>query len=121
MSKKVGQSGLVVSFRRVQAQVLSRRSLNDGRNLPISATEEDQDDRNTLYYLKWDMKGMAIYPDDTRYRNFCLEVMRDLIAKFPDGYEGWAKERGEEPAPPPPSRAITEVTRSQPRFSFGRI
>ena len=23
--------------------------------------------------------------------------MRALIAKYPDGYEGWARERGEEP------------------------
>lgn len=23
--------------------------------------------------------------------------MRTLIAKFPEGYEGWARERGEEP------------------------
>lgn len=25
------------------------------------------------------------------------ETMRTLIAKYPDGYEGWAKEKGEEP------------------------
>jgi hypothetical protein len=23
-----------------------------------------------------------------------METMRSLIAKYPDGYEGWAKERG---------------------------
>ena len=28
--------------------------------------------------------------------------MRALIEKFPDGYEGWAKEKGEDPAPRPP-------------------
>lgn len=27
----------------------------------------------------------------------CVDVMRRLIAKYPDGYEGWAKARGEEP------------------------
>lgn len=27
----------------------------------------------------------------------CVEVMRDLVAKYPGGYEAWAKERGEEP------------------------
>jgi hypothetical protein len=36
--------------------------------------------------------------------------MRDLIAKFPDGYEGWAKERGEELAPSPSSSSFTEIT-----------
>ena len=27
----------------------------------------------------------------------CTDVMRYFVDKFPDGYEGWAKERGEEP------------------------
>lgn len=26
----------------------------------------------------------------------CVEVMRDLVAKYPGGHEAWAKERGEE-------------------------
>ena len=26
----------------------------------------------------------------------CTDVMRYFVDKFPDGYEGWAKERGEE-------------------------
>ena len=26
----------------------------------------------------------------------CTDVMRYFIDKFPEGYEGWAKERGEE-------------------------
>ena len=25
------------------------------------------------------------------------ETMKTLLAKYPDGYEGWAKENGEEP------------------------
>ncbi|KAL9070351.1 MAG: hypothetical protein Q9161_004909 [Pseudevernia consocians] len=43
-----------------------------------SEPEEDQDDRNALYCL-------------------CTDVMRYFVDKFPEGYEGWAKERGEEP------------------------
>ena len=27
----------------------------------------------------------------------CIDVMRYFVDKFPEGYEGWAKERGEEP------------------------
>ena len=27
----------------------------------------------------------------------CTAVMRYFVDKFPDGYEGWAQERGEEP------------------------
>ena len=47
------------------------------------------------------MKGCAIYPGDVRYRKYCVDAMRTLIEKFPEGYEGWARERGETPAPPP--------------------
>ena len=31
--------------------------------------------------------------------------MRNLIEKFPEGYDGWARERGETPAPPPHKRS----------------
>ena len=26
----------------------------------------------------------------------CCDVMRTLVTKYPDGYEGWAKEKGED-------------------------
>jgi hypothetical protein len=32
----------------------------------------------------------------------CLETMQALVEKFPEGCEGWAEEKGEDPAPPPP-------------------
>jgi hypothetical protein len=32
----------------------------------------------------------------------CLDTMQALIEKFPEGYEGWAEEKGEDRAPPPP-------------------
>ncbi|KAL2036369.1 hypothetical protein N7G274_010916 [Stereocaulon virgatum] len=64
---------------------------------PISAPEEDQDDRNMLYYLRWDLKSSALFSGNLRYRNMAKETMKTLIAKFSDGYEGWARERGEEP------------------------
>jgi len=31
--------------------------------------------------------------------------MRNLIEKFPEGYEEWARKRGETPAPPPQKRS----------------
>lgn len=34
------------------------------------------------------------------------ETMRTLITKYPDGYEGWAKEKGEKPV----QRVITETS-----------
>ncbi|KAK6077787.1 hypothetical protein SCUP234_06545 [Seiridium cupressi] len=65
---------------------------------PISAPEEDFDDRNLLYYLRWDIKSSALFSGNLRYRNIrAKETMRTLIAKYPDGYEGWAKKKGEVP------------------------
>ncbi|KAF2162552.1 hypothetical protein M409DRAFT_27174 [Zasmidium cellare ATCC 36951] len=66
---------------------------------PISAPEADFEDRNALYILRWEMKGLAIYPGDMRYRSYSMEAMRRLVEKFPEGYEGWAREQGETPAP----------------------
>ncbi|ESZ91086.1 hypothetical protein SBOR_8519 [Sclerotinia borealis F-4128] len=54
---------------------------------PVSAPEEDQDDRNMLYYLRWDLKSSALFSGNLRYRNMAKETMKTLIAKFPGGYE----------------------------------
>ncbi|PMD62260.1 uncharacterized protein K444DRAFT_610362 [Hyaloscypha bicolor E] len=64
---------------------------------PVSAPEEDQDDRNMLYYLRWDLKSSALFSGNLRYRNMAKETMKTLIAKFPGGYEEWAREKGEQP------------------------
>ncbi|KAL8948863.1 MAG: hypothetical protein Q9183_007650 [Haloplaca sp. 2 TL-2023] len=45
-----------------------------------SKPTEDHDDRNALYCL-------------------CIETMQNLVTKYAGGYEGWAKENGEDPAP----------------------
>lgn len=66
------------------------------RHFPISPPEEDQDDRNALYCLRWDMNCSTLYPGNLRYRKMCVEVMRYLTEKYTDGYEGWARARGEE-------------------------
>lgn len=39
------------------------------RHFPASAPKEDADDRNALYYLRWDMKSSALYQGKLRYRN----------------------------------------------------
>ncbi|KAH0536795.1 hypothetical protein FGG08_006363 [Glutinoglossum americanum] len=48
---------------------------------PISVPEEDFDDRNALYCI-------------------VMEEMKDLVEKFPEGYEGWIKQRGVSPEDP---------------------
>ncbi|KAG8525539.1 uncharacterized protein KY384_009183 [Bacidia gigantensis] len=64
------------------------------KHFPVSDPEEDQDDRNALYCLRWDLNCSTLYPGNLRYRKMCVDVMRTLVAKYADGYEGWAKARG---------------------------
>lgn len=40
------------------------------------------------------MAALRILCPDTGNR--CVDVMQRLIANYPDGYEGWAKGKGEE-------------------------
>ena len=40
------------------------------------------------------MVALRVACSDTGGR--CVDVMQRLIAKYPDGYEGWAKGKGEE-------------------------
>ncbi len=65
------------------------------KHFPISPPEEDQDDRNALYCLRFDMVCSTLYPGNLRYRKICMEVMESLTKKYADGYEGWAKAKGE--------------------------
>ena len=36
---------------------------------PISAPEEDHDDRNALYAIRADLHASALYPGNTHYRS----------------------------------------------------
>jgi len=65
------------------------------RHFPVSSPEEDQDDRNALYCLRWEMNTSAF--GNIRLREISKELMKALIAKYPEGYEGWAEENGVEP------------------------
>ncbi|TVY68624.1 Protein-ribulosamine 3-kinase-like protein [Lachnellula suecica] len=65
------------------------------KNFPISAPEEDQDDRNALYCLRWDMNCSSLYAGNPRWRNIGVEAMKTLVAKYPGGYKAWAEEHGE--------------------------
>ncbi|KAL8933235.1 MAG: hypothetical protein Q9216_006458 [Gyalolechia sp. 2 TL-2023] len=66
------------------------------RHFPVSPPEEDQDDRNALYCLRFDMLSSSLYPGNLRFRKICVDVMKYLTEKYAEGYEGWAKARGEE-------------------------
>lgn len=65
------------------------------RHFPVSRPEDDQDDRNALYCLRWEMNTSAF--GNIRMREISKEMMKILVAKYPEGYEGWAEENGEKP------------------------
>ncbi|KAL9586283.1 MAG: hypothetical protein Q9212_001001 [Teloschistes hypoglaucus] len=52
------------------------------KNFEISPPTEDQDDRNALYYLRWDMNCSALYPGNLRYRKIHIEVMKYLTEQI---------------------------------------
>lgn len=42
----------------------------------------------------FNLNSSAVYPGNVRFRNEVREEMRQLVEKYPDGYEGYAKEHG---------------------------
>lgn len=54
---------------------------------PKSAPEEDYDDRNALYSLRFNANGATIFPGRTECFDMVLEEMRRLIKKYPRGLE----------------------------------
>ncbi|KAK8061558.1 hypothetical protein PG994_007924, partial [Apiospora phragmitis] len=55
---------------------------------PKSAPEEDYDDRNALYAMRFKLNAATLFPSQSTYLNMLIEEMKRLIAKFPNGYEG---------------------------------
>ncbi|KAH6723222.1 Fructosamine kinase-domain-containing protein [Leptodontidium sp. MPI-SDFR-AT-0119] len=60
-------------------------------HIPKSFPEEDYDDRNALYSMRFNMQAAAIFPDEESFRESVTDEMKRLIAKFPDGHEGYEK------------------------------
>ncbi|KAF2751821.1 hypothetical protein M011DRAFT_516270 [Sporormia fimetaria CBS 119925] len=58
------------------------------KHFPISEPAEDFDDRNALYCVRFNLCSSALYPGNLRFRNIVKEEMKNLIEKFPAGYEG---------------------------------
>ncbi|KAL9055770.1 MAG: hypothetical protein Q9206_003008 [Seirophora lacunosa] len=58
-----------------------------------SQPQEDEDDRGAL---RFDMISSSLYPGKLYWRKLCVKTMKRLTEKYADGYEGWAKARGEE-------------------------
>jgi hypothetical protein len=55
---------------------------------PISAPEEDYEDRNLLYRISGHFCASTLYPDNNSFRKMAIEDMKTLLAKHPNGYQG---------------------------------
>ncbi|KAL7950209.1 Fructosamine kinase domain-containing protein [Trichoderma barbatum] len=52
-----------------------------------SRPEEDFDDRNALYSVKFNLQAAAIYPKKEEFLPMVIEEIRRLVAKYPHGYQ----------------------------------
>ncbi|KAI0840366.1 Fructosamine kinase-domain-containing protein [Hypoxylon sp. FL0890] len=59
------------------------------KHFPKSWPEEDCDDRNALYAVRVNILDSILYKDDPSYRQSLISGMRELIGKFPGGFEAW--------------------------------
>ncbi|KAI1098881.1 Fructosamine kinase-domain-containing protein [Jackrogersella minutella] len=66
------------------------------KHFPKSWPEEDWDDRNALYAIRVNILDSILYKDDPSYRDMLVSGMRELIAKFPGGFEQWKSSRRNE-------------------------
>ncbi|KAK8102610.1 hypothetical protein PG984_015756 [Apiospora sp. TS-2023a] len=55
---------------------------------PISAPEDDYEDRNALYAISGHFCVSTLYPENNNFRKMAIEDMKKLLEKFPDGYQG---------------------------------
>lgn len=57
-------------------------------HFPISAPEDDWEDRHMLYSLVADLHDSILFKGTDRFRTLIIEILRALVEKFPNGYEG---------------------------------
>ncbi|KFX96456.1 hypothetical protein V490_03340 [Pseudogymnoascus sp. VKM F-3557] len=87
-------------------------------HIPKTAPEDDYDDRNALYSMRFNLQAAALFPKVASFRESVTDEMERLIAKYPNGYE---EEDGNSTGPTaqalPNSFEVNEV--SIPAVGFG--
>ncbi|KAK6829586.1 fructosamine/ketosamine-3-kinase [Apiospora arundinis] len=63
------------------------------KHYPVSEPAEDFKDRGALYGLRFDLHASSLYTGNLRHRYIVMDTMRDLLNKYPLGYEGYLKEK----------------------------
>ncbi|KAI0902602.1 Fructosamine kinase-domain-containing protein [Annulohypoxylon nitens] len=59
------------------------------KHFPKSWPEEDFDDRNALYAIRVNLLDSILYKDDPSYRQMLILGMRELVEKYPGGFQEW--------------------------------
>lgn len=59
------------------------------KHFPKSRPEEDCDDRQALYAVRVNILDSILYKDDPSYREMLIAGMRELVDKYPGGFEEW--------------------------------
>lgn len=62
-------------------------------HFPKSQPEEDCHDRNLLYSLMADLNSSTHFQDSERFRELLIQSMKELVDKYPKGYEGTCKRK----------------------------
>jgi protein-ribulosamine 3-kinase len=62
-------------------------------HFPISPPEDDWADRNLLYSIMADLHSSTHFRRTERFRSLLVQSMKDLILKYPNGYQGTAKRK----------------------------
>ncbi|KAK4035333.1 Fructosamine/Ketosamine-3-kinase [Parachaetomium inaequale] len=50
--------------------------------------QEDYDDRNALYALRFNLHAATLFPDRDEFLQMAVDEIRRLVEKYPDGYTG---------------------------------
>ncbi|KAK0118305.1 hypothetical protein ONS95_012599 [Cadophora gregata] len=64
------------------------------KHFQVSEPAEEFDDRGDLYCLRFDTMSSSLYPGNLRFHEIAKETMRKLVAKYEEGYEGYAARHG---------------------------
>lgn len=57
------------------------------KQMGMSLPEEDWDDRNALYALRYDILVSALFPNSEKFRNLAIDEMKRLSEKYPNGFD----------------------------------
>ncbi|KAL7801490.1 Fructosamine kinase domain-containing protein [Trichoderma afarasin] len=59
-------------------------------HIPKAEPEEDYDDRNALYSLRFNLHAAALFPNQESFVRMAIDEIRRLAEEYPEGYTGAA-------------------------------